>query len=163
MGWADGAARTGALPGRLRSSTLPSGQRAETAPRLGSHQCDPNHMRAALLATYSECMHAAGPAAHEALVPCPEAACTQPAIDFLRSASSMELSMQGPDGPPLIHSNRYSASSACGHCDGVIRHEPWCRMQNTRVRYAYQLIADSALLSVEDFLILHALGTAWTA
>jgi hypothetical protein len=36
-------------------------------------------------------------------------------------------------------------------------------MQNTRVRYAYQLIADSALLSVEDFLILHALGTAWTA
>ncbi len=67
------------------------------------------------------------------------------------------------DGPPLIHSNRYSAESACWHCDGVIRHEPWCVSQNTTVRYAFQVVADPARLSDQDCLILHALGTAWTA
>ena len=30
---------------------------------------------------------------------------------------------------PLSHSNQYSADSACEHCDGVIRHEPWCIMR----------------------------------
>jgi hypothetical protein len=71
--------------------------------------------------------------------------------------------MFGRDGPPLMHSNRYSADSACLHCDGVIRHEPWCRIQNLSVHYAYQAVADPANLSVEDRLILHALGTAWIA
>jgi glycerol-3-phosphate cytidylyltransferase-like family protein len=66
--------------------------------------------------------------------------------------------MQGRDGPPLIHSNRYSAASACRHCDGVIRHEPWCITQNTNVHFAYQLIADPAHLSVEDRLIRHRKG-----
>ena len=33
---------------------------------------------------------------------------------------------------PLTHSNQYSADSACGHCDGVIRHEAWCITQNAR-------------------------------
>jgi hypothetical protein len=69
----------------------------------------------------------------------------------------------GRDGPPLIHCNRYSAASACRHCDGVIRHEPWCMTQNTSVLYAYQAITDPTHLSVEDRLILHALGAAWTA
>jgi len=63
----------------------------------------------------------------------------------------------------LIHCKQYSADSACGHCDGVIRHEPWCITQNTSVQYAYHVISDPAHLSVEDHLILHALGTAWTA
>ena len=71
--------------------------------------------------------------------------------------------MQGRDGPPLIHSNRYSAASACRHCEGIIRHEAWCLTQNTNVHYAYQLLADSAHLSVGDCLILHALGAAWAA
>jgi len=71
--------------------------------------------------------------------------------------------MQGRDGPPLIHSNRYSVDSACGHCDGVIRHELWCITQNTSVQYAFRVITDPAHLRVEDRLILHALGAAWTA
>jgi hypothetical protein len=69
--------------------------------------------------------------------------------------------MNGRDGPPLIHSNRYSADSACGHCGGVIRHEPWCVTQSTRVHYAFQVVTDPARLTVEDCLILHALGAAW--
>ncbi len=71
--------------------------------------------------------------------------------------------MQGRDGPPLFHSNRYSAASACGHCDGVIRHEPWCITQSTSVHYAYLVITDPNRLSVEDDLILQALGAAWSA
>jgi hypothetical protein len=63
---------------------------------------------------------------------------------------------------PLSHSNQYSAESACGHCDGVIRHEPWCVTQNATVQYAYQAVSDPAHLSHGDHLILHALGAAWT-
>jgi hypothetical protein len=62
----------------------------------------------------------------------------------------------------LTHSNQYSADSACGHCDGVIRHEAWCVTQNAGVHYAYQVVLDPGLLSTGDHLILHALGVAWT-
>ena len=62
----------------------------------------------------------------------------------------------------LVHSNQYSADSACGHCDGVVRHEIWCITQNASVQYAYQVIADPARLSRGDRLILHALGARWT-
>ena len=64
---------------------------------------------------------------------------------------------------PLSHSNKYSADSACGHCDGVLRHEPWCVTQNASVLYAHQVISDPSHLSRGDQLILHALGVAWTA
>jgi hypothetical protein len=64
---------------------------------------------------------------------------------------------------PSIHSNQYSADSACAHCDGVIRHEPWCMTQNDSVQYAYQAVSDPGHLSPGDHLILHALGAAWTA
>jgi len=63
---------------------------------------------------------------------------------------------------PLSHSNQYSADSACGHCDGVVRHETWCVTQNTSVQYAYQAVSDPTHLSPGDHLILHALGAAWT-
>jgi hypothetical protein len=63
----------------------------------------------------------------------------------------------------LNHSNQYSTDPACGHCDGVLRHEPWCVTQNASVQYAYQVISDPSHLSRGDHLILHALGTAWTA
>ena len=63
---------------------------------------------------------------------------------------------------PLSHSNKYSADSACGHCDGVLRHESWCITQNASVQYAYQVISDPSHLSLVDHLILHALGAAWT-
>jgi hypothetical protein len=65
------------------------------------------------------------------------------------------------DHLPSSHSNQYSADSACGHCDGVIRHEPWCITQNASVQYAYQAVSDPCHLSPGDHLILHALGTAW--
>jgi len=59
---------------------------------------------------------------------------------------------------PLTHRNQYSADSACGHCDGVIRHEPWCITQNPSVQYAYQVVSEPSRLSPGDHLILHALG-----
>jgi len=61
------------------------------------------------------------------------------------------------------HCNRYSADSACKHCGGVVRHEPWCITRNPRVLYSYQVIADPAQLTLHDQLILHALGVAWSA
>jgi hypothetical protein len=64
---------------------------------------------------------------------------------------------------PLSHSNKYSADSACGHCDGVLSHESWCITQNASVQYAYQVISGSSHLSRVDHLILHALGVAWIA
>src|ERR1700735_3739738 len=64
---------------------------------------------------------------------------------------------------PLSHSNQYSADSACGHCDGVLRHEPWCVTHNARVQYAYQIISAPSHLNPGDRLILHALGVAWIA
>ena len=63
----------------------------------------------------------------------------------------------------LSHNNQYSADSACGRCDGVLRLEPWCVTQNASVLYAYQVISDPSHLSRGDHLILHGLGAAWTA
>ena len=63
---------------------------------------------------------------------------------------------------PSSHSIQYSADSACGHCNGIIRHEHWCITQNERVQYAYRVVSDTSQLSPGDHLILHALGTAWT-
>jgi hypothetical protein len=61
------------------------------------------------------------------------------------------------------HSNQYSADSPCAHCDGIIRHQPWCVTQNVSVQYAYQAASDTGQLNPGDHLILHALGAAWTA
>ena len=66
------------------------------------------------------------------------------------------------DQHPSSHSNRYSADSPCGHCDGIIRHEAWCITQNASVQYAYQAVSDPDNLSPGDHLTLHALGAAWT-
>jgi hypothetical protein len=62
---------------------------------------------------------------------------------------------------PLRHSNKYSAASACVHCGGVIRHESWCKTQSASVRYAFQVTSHPSLLTLQDSLILHALGVAW--
>ena len=66
------------------------------------------------------------------------------------------------DHLPLSDSNRYSADSACGHCDGVIRHEPWCITKNVSVQYAYRAVSNPDQLSPGDHLVLHALGAKWT-
>lgn len=60
-----------------------------------------------------------------------------------------------------LHSNRYSADKACEHCDGVIRHEPWCITRSPLILYAYQAVLDASSLSVGDQIILHALGIQW--
>ncbi len=66
-----------------------------------------------------------------------------------------------PQQPRIYHSNRYSAGSACLHCRGIIRHEPWCVSRNPTVSYIYQAVLDPEQLSLGDRLILHALGAAW--
>lgn len=62
-----------------------------------------------------------------------------------------------------FHSNRYHAQSACEHCAGVIRHEPWCITRDPVVYYAYQIVADPSKLTPGDALILHSLGAIWGA
>ncbi|HEX6881121.1 MAG TPA: hypothetical protein VF135_12200 [Terriglobales bacterium] len=69
--------------------------------------------------------------------------------------------MPTPEATHWYHSNRYSASSACEHCKGVVRHEPWCFARNPRTFYAYQAVLDAVKLTEQDRLILHALGVAW--
>jgi hypothetical protein len=59
------------------------------------------------------------------------------------------------------HSNRYSASSACEHCGGIVRHEHWCVTVDPAVQYAYEVVLDAEKLSLVDRLTLHALGVAW--
>ena len=57
-------------------------------------------------------------------------------------------------GPP---SNRYSAISACWHCDRVL-HELWCITQNAHVQYAYQVVGDPAQMRCETPLHLARFG-----
>ncbi len=71
--------------------------------------------------------------------------------------------MSTHDQQPLIFSNRYSSDSACAHCDGIVRHEPWCATQNVNVHYAHRAALFPNQLSLEDRIILHALGVAWLA
>lgn len=61
----------------------------------------------------------------------------------------------------LYHGNRYSADSECEHCQGIIRHEPWCITRNHHVYEAFECVLDDSKLSVHDQLILHALGVTW--
>lgn len=58
----------------------------------------------------------------------------------------------------IFHSNRYNAQAACKHCEGVIRHEPWCITLHPSIYYAYQIVADPSKLTVGDALILHSRG-----
>ena len=67
------------------------------------------------------------------------------------------------DNSPVtwFHSNRYHAQAACEHCEGIIRHEPWCITLDPIVRYAYQIVLDPCQLTMSDALILHSLGVMW--
>jgi len=71
--------------------------------------------------------------------------------------------MSTPDQQPLSIGNRYSAGSACACCDGILRHEPWCATINGNVHYAHQVALFPNQLSLEDRIILHALGVEWRA
>jgi hypothetical protein len=59
------------------------------------------------------------------------------------------------------HSNRYSADTACEHCEGIVRHESWCITRSPIIRYAYQAVLEASSLSVGDQISLHALGVRW--
>lgn len=73
-----------------------------------------------------------------------------------------EDKMSTPQASIWQHSNKYSADSACEHCQGVVRHEPWCITRNELVLYAYEAVIDASALTEGDNLILHALGVSWT-
>jgi len=60
------------------------------------------------------------------------------------------------------HTNKYNADAACEHCGAVVQHESWCITCNRTVAYAYEAVLDATKLSVEDGIILHGLGVAWT-
>ncbi len=62
----------------------------------------------------------------------------------------------------LARSNQSSEGSICGHCACATRHEPWCITRNALVRYAYEIVSRATLLTLEDELILHALGVEWS-
>jgi hypothetical protein len=59
------------------------------------------------------------------------------------------------------HSNKYSAESACEHCQGIVRHQHWCITQSETILYAYESVLDADKLTEGDRLMLHALGVAW--
>jgi hypothetical protein len=59
------------------------------------------------------------------------------------------------------HSNKYSAETACEHCEGVVRHEPWCITRSPEVLHAYGAVLEAGKLTEGDRLILHALGVTW--
>ena len=61
------------------------------------------------------------------------------------------------------HGNNYNAASSCKYCEGVIRHESWCIAVNEAIAYAYAIASDIHELTLEDGLILHALGVTWTS
>jgi hypothetical protein len=59
------------------------------------------------------------------------------------------------------HTNAYNAEADCEHCEGIIRHEPWCQTINAAVCYARKIIASPTELSIGDATILHSLGVLW--
>ena len=69
--------------------------------------------------------------------------------------------MHNSSAASWYHDNRHHAQVACEHCAGVVRHEPWCISLNSSILYAYQIVADANILTLSDYLILHALGVKW--
>ncbi len=63
--------------------------------------------------------------------------------------------------PTWYHANKYAAEAACEECGGVVRHAPWCALCNPVMAYANEILQDGSKLSIQDQLILHALGVAW--
>ncbi len=79
-----------------------------------------------------------------------------------RAGSNRQQIMSTAMVETWYHSNKYTAEVACEHCQGVVRHEDWCITRSSRVLYAYEAVADSSKLTLQDILILHALGVSWS-
>ena len=60
------------------------------------------------------------------------------------------------------HEKKLVASERCLHCECLTDHQPWCITQNPDVRYAFTVAVYPNLLTLQDSLILHALGVTWT-
>jgi len=73
----------------------------------------------------------------------------------------LEIAVITANSPKWYHSNAYNAESACEHCGGIVRHEPWCTAVNCGVRYAHQIVSRPEAITVDDDIRLHALGVAW--
>ena len=58
------------------------------------------------------------------------------------------------------HANRYNPLP-CEHCEGMIRHEPWCMFVAPAVLYAFEIVDDPNRLTLEGALMLHGMGVAW--
>jgi hypothetical protein len=63
--------------------------------------------------------------------------------------------------PVSRHNQQSVEDAACLHCERVTRHEHWCLTQSADVRYAFQVAVYPNLLTLQDSLILHALGVSW--
>jgi hypothetical protein len=61
----------------------------------------------------------------------------------------------------VYHADRCNSDSACKFCQSVLDHTSWCATQNSTVFYAYQIVAESARLTLGDSLALHSLGVTW--
>ena len=59
------------------------------------------------------------------------------------------------------HERKLVASKRCRHCECLTDHQPWCITQNPDVRYAFTITVYPNLLTLQDSLILHALGVTW--
>jgi hypothetical protein len=57
--------------------------------------------------------------------------------------------------------SHYRAKGPCPYCEGTQQHESWCVTTNLAVRYAYEIVLGSSLLTAGDVLILHSLGVVW--
>ena len=69
--------------------------------------------------------------------------------------------MQVQNQLSLHHSNRYSAESACAHCEGIIRHEFVVRHTERHYLLCISGSLTENQLSLGDELILHGLGVVW--
>ena len=59
------------------------------------------------------------------------------------------------------HSNKYSLENACEVCDGLIRHESWCIIENAEVYRAFHAILYG--LDEADEARLAGMGVRWGA
>ena len=59
------------------------------------------------------------------------------------------------------HERKLVATKRCRHCECRTDHQPWCITQNPDVRYAFMITVYPNLLTIQDSLILHALGVTW--
>ena len=71
------------------------------------------------------------------------------------------MDKNGDPQSTLRISNQFNASSACEHCQGIVRHEPFCITLNTRVLYAHEIILDACKLTPGDQILLHGMSVAW--